>query len=186
MIKLFNKILDHKITPNGFYLLLTIKEQEDVRLSNIDGELASLFANQLITEIGITEKGEAVISSILNDKKKNITDEDREKITQYREMFPKGNLPYGLPARNPVKELEKKFLWFFNNYDYTWDVILQATKNYISHCDTESYKFMKTSTYFISKANPDKTVVSTLASWCDMIKDGEDDVSTENQYNSAI
>ncbi len=187
MIKLFNKIIDNKITPNGFYLLLTIKEEDEVRLSNIDNELKQLVANGLITDIGITEKGEEVINNILNSKKKVLSEEDKAYVAQYRELFPKGNLPYGLPARNPVKELEKKFLWFFNNYDHTWDTVLKATKKYIDACQTEDYKYMKTSTYFISKANPDKTVVSVLASWCDTVLDNNDlpDITDEG-YNSAI
>lgn len=189
MIKLFNKILDKKVTPNGFYLLLTIQENEDVRLNNIDGELKYLLDAGLISHDGITEKGEELITLITNiskNKKYEITEQDKANIELYRNIFPKGNLPSGYPARVPNKELEKKFTWFFSNYDYDWETILKATKKYVEQYEPEGYKYMKTSSYFIYKSDVDKNTVSTLASYCDMILDNSDDVQPGTSYAGAI
>ena len=189
MLKLLNKVLDQKISPNGFYILLAIKEDGDMRLNNIDGEFKVLLDTGFVTHEGLTEKGEKAVSAVLESFSKGkhiITKEDREYIEKYRELFPKGNLPSGHPARVPAKELEKKFMWFFSNYDYTWDVIINATKKYINQYEPEGYKYMKTSTYFIYKSNPDKTGVSTLASYCDMMLDVSEDDGPKEVYNNAI
>lgn len=188
MLKLFNKIIDKKITPNGFYFLLTIKENEDVRLNNIEGEIQSLLNAGFLTPEGITEKGEEIISLITNFTKTTkyvLTQEDKENIEKYRNIFPKGNLPSGYPARVPNKELEKRFIWFLSTYDYEWDTILKATKKYVEQYEPEGYKYMKTSSYFIYKSDVDKNVVSTLASYCDMILDSTDDINPES-YSSAL
>jgi len=119
--------------------------------------------------------------------KHTITKEDLANIEKYREMFPKGNLPSGQPARSPVKELEKKFIWFFTNYYYSWETILEATKKYVEQYEAEGFMYMKTSNYFIYKTNPDKTGTSTLASFCDMILDIDDeDKGPKESYNGAI
>ena len=188
MLKLFNKIIDKKITPNGFYLLLTIQENEDVRLNNIDGELHSLLNAGFVTPEGITDKGEEIINLIANFSKSTkhiITEEDKQNIELYRNIFPKGNLPSGYPARVPNKELEKRFIWFLSTYDYTWETILKATKKYVEQYEPEGYKYMKTSSYFIYKSDVDKNVVSTLASYCDMILDSTDE-DTKESYSSAL
>lgn len=189
MLKLLNKILDQKVTPNGFYILLAIKENGDMKLNNIEGEFKNLMDGGFVDHEGLTEKGENAVNMVLESFSKGkhiITQEDKEYIEKYRNLFPKGNLPSGHPARVPAKELEKKFIWFFSNYDYGWDVIIKATKEYINQYEPEGYKYMKTSTYFIYKSNPDKTGVSTLASYCDMILDTSTDDGPKEVYNNAI
>lgn len=189
MLRLLNKILDQKITPNGFYILLAIKENSDMKLNNIEGEFGSLMTSGFVTGEGLTEKGETAVNIVLESFSKTkyiITQEDRDYIEKYRELFPKGSLPSGHPARVPAKELEKKFIWFFSNYDYTWEIVIDATKKYINQYEPEGYKYMKTSTYFIYKSNPDKTGVSTLASYCDMMLDVSEDDGPKEVYNNAI
>jgi hypothetical protein len=39
---------------------------------------------------------------------------------------------------------------------------------YVTKYRIDSYKFMKTSMYFIRKENAQKMVVSELANWCEM------------------
>ena len=85
-----------------------------------------------------------------------------------------------------MKELEKKFLWFLGTYKYSWDVILKATKKYIDQYQSEGYKYMKTSGYFIVKNGLDRTSVSALANYCDVILDGDDDIQTGPSYVGAI
>jgi len=134
----------------------------------------------------LTVKGEELVKDFISKyklddtgkikRKASFSEQDFLKVTEYRELFPKGTLPSGQPARAPSKELEKKFLWFFLNYNYDWDTILKATKKYISDYESAGYKYMKTSSYFINKTDKGVTT-STLASYCDMILDGDDTIT---------
>lgn len=197
MVKVFNKIIDNGLSPNGLYVLYCIKNRNKPKNINEHLELRLLVADGFLNnDFEITPKGKAVIDKIeahyeVQDdskikKKSGLTAKDLENIAKYRELFPKGNLPSGSPARISVKELEKKFLWFFNTYQYDWDTILKATKKYVDQYQQEGYKFMKTSGYFIVKNGIDRTSVSTLANYCDMILDGDVDVQTGPSYAGAI
>lgn len=90
----------------------------------------------------------------------------------YRSMWPPITLPTGKTARSPSKDLELRFKWFFSNYNYTWDMIFQATENYITYYRDRNYVFMRTSSFFIYKEESTKIRTSNLAEWCDSIKDG--------------
>jgi hypothetical protein len=100
-------------------------------------------------------------------------------IDQYREIFPKGKLPSGVPARNNVKILTENFRWFFSEYDYTWEEIMKATKMYVNEYRQNNYMYMQNSQYFISKQDKHKVKTSKLADYCDMIRDG---ISTEEDH----
>ncbi len=198
MIKLFNKMVDFNISPNGLYLLYCIKNRKKPHVINQVFETRFLQADGFLNDdLEITKKGEDVLVKlestyeIVDDdkikKKTGLTDLDKKNIEAYRELFPKGNLPSGSPSRSPIKELEKRFIWFFNNYEYDWDTILKATKKYVSQYEPEGYKFMKTSGYFIFKSSLDKTSTSTLATYCDMILDGDSSPEIpDGGYTSAI
>ena len=95
-----------------------------------------------------------------------------EKLNLYRKIFPAGKLPSGKPARVNVKTLENSFRWFFENYDFTWDEIIKATKMYVNYYEDRQYMYMKTSLYFVGKEDKSKIKSSELADYCDMIKDG--------------
>lgn len=105
-------------------------------------------------------------------QKKEVMGEDFvEKVAIYRELWPNQKLPTGVPARVNLKELEKKLTWFFTNYKFSWDTVLQATKLYIQENEGNGYTYMKNSGYFISKMDANRSVTSTLANYCDMILD---------------
>jgi len=100
------------------------------------------------------------------------TEIDPEKIEEYRLMWPNLILPSGKNARCNSKELQAKFKWFFDNYDYEWDTILKATVEYIKYYSERGYNFMRTSSYFIYKESIPKFRTSTLAEWCDKVLHG--------------
>lgn len=120
------------------------------------------------------------LDKIDNSKKKNkhaiLGINYLDNINTYRELFPKGKLASGAPARSPIPELENKFTQFFTIFpQYDWDTILKATERY-----TEEYNgslYMSTSSYFISKQDAQKITVYKLASYCDTVIDGESDGS---------
>ncbi len=205
MVRIFTEIINDGLTPNGLYFLMTVTEGTGVKIINYHLEKRLLESSGFIENNKITQKGYQVIEkykkiykeafSKSGKKKKSFSPQDEEMIYQYRELFPKGMLPSGSPARQAYKELEKKFNWFFINYDYNWDVIIAATKLYINKYQQENYMYMKTSGYFILK-NEKGVEVSTLATYCDMVLDLKqtaqpienqlDNPSENNTYSSAI
>lgn len=187
MIKILQSIASENISPNGFYLLLCLEKEKEPKSINISSESRILEIDGYLKNKKITEKGKKVIKEIsakyqieenkVVKKKLGMTPEDLVKINEYRELFPRGVLPSQVPARVPAKELEKKFIWFFNNYSYDWDVVIKATKKYISEFKANNYLYMKNSGYFISKLEKNG-IVSALASYCDMVVDGDDSEQT--------
>jgi|TARA_R100000935_G_scaffold1442_1_gene4705 hypothetical protein len=97
-----------------------------------------------------------------------------EKINIYRETFPNTRLPSGKPARVNVKMLSESFRWFFETYDYEWQDVINATKMYVNEYRDAEYMYMQTSQYFICKQDKHRVKSSTLADYCDMIRDGID------------
>ena len=97
-----------------------------------------------------------------------------EKINAYREIFPARKLPSGKPARNNVKALGEAFRWFFETYEYTWEDVIKASKMYVNEYRDADYLYMQTSQYFICKQDKHRVKHSTLADYCDMIRDGID------------
>jgi hypothetical protein len=175
------------ITPNNLYVLFMLNRKEIPKLVNLNAEMRLLKLEKFITESNTTtQKGLDVLKKYdeflkqLKDKKILPPSIDANNLTKFREMFPKGVLPSGQAARVNIKELEKKMVWFFENYKYDWDTIFKATKKYLDKYSLEGYMYMKTSGYFIGKLEKG-VIVSTLASYCDMILDGDEE---NKNYNS--
>lgn len=188
MIKIFKEIIKNKMTPNEFYILYCMVKQEELHVHQIDSELNALRDNGYIDQHGIyTDKATKLVNQIENsgNKKYVLSETDIINVGVYREMFPKGNLPSGSPARVNVKDLEKRFLWFLTNYDYSWETILEATRMYIEKYKAEDYKYMKTSAYFIFKTEQGQTI-SQLANFCDMVTEGEEVVATPNYLSHTV
>ena len=101
-----------------------------------------------------------------------------DSINIYRETFPNKRLPSGKPARVNVKVLAESFRWFFETYEYKWIDVIKATKMYVNEYRDAEYLYMQTSQYFICKQDKHKIKSSTLADYCDMIRDG---IDTEEQ-----
>lgn len=95
------------------------------------------------------------------------------KIENYINVFPKTKLPNGKYARGNPKNIETNFRWFFENYNYSWDVILDATTMYVQEYMAKNYMYMRTAMYFIRKDDGTRTVHSDLADYCDKIINNE-------------
>lgn len=179
MWELFNLVQKNDLSPNQFFLLLSIREKISVTTFNQE-DYNKLVKIDYIRDNKITVKGNNVINSIdsyfSGKKSKSINDllgiNYIKKVNDYRELFPKGKLPSGSPSRNNVKSLTENFVWFFSQYDFTWDEVLEATKMYIEEYKRENYQYMQNSLYFISKQDKNKVKFSKLADYCDMIRDG--------------
>ncbi|NQY42585.1 MAG: hypothetical protein HRT87_04485 [Legionellales bacterium] len=184
MLEIFKKIAAHNITPNAAMCLFYIKKK--ITPSTIDNDaaveelLAAGFIRKDENKITIRPSGNAFIRMLDNyfTKAKKRTNEElmgkdfSEKISAYRLLFPAGKLPSGSPSRNNVKDLCENFRWFFETFDYSWDQVMSATRMYVKEYASNDYLYMQNSKYFIKKQDKHKNVTSSLADYCDMVKDG--------------
>ena len=179
MWKLLQKILGNKITPNQCLLLYSIKE--GIRPSTyLETDMLNLIKQGFYKGTSITQEGENLMASLDSyfTKAKKKTAEDLmgkdylENVKKYREAFPTGKLPSGVPARNNVKILTENFRWFFNEFDYTWEEVHKAVDIYINQYKAVDYEYMQNSQYTIAKQDKHKVKTSKLADYCDMVRDG--------------
>jgi len=194
----YDYLAKHGVSPNGFYVLHSMYEgYTHTGLINVRTEQYRLTMSEYLAEkdgvYTITTLGKGIVRNGLKalDKakakaKKVPFEEWQEKIVQFNEMFPKGKRPDSAHSyRTNPKELYEKFIWFFNEYpDYTWELVLQATAQYIkAYTDASDYTYMQSSKYFIKKEDKNKQVTSTLASMCWNILEGNDvDVNSEGYH----
>lgn len=184
---LFNGMTQEKLTPNQFYLLYCMKTGLSPTDINIHVELRELinseWVNKVVDEYVLTPKSIAIVNKIesyftTQHKKSNnalMGEGFEENAQKYNDLFPKRKLGSGKPARSHIKNIVTAFKWFFENYDYSWDVILHATELYLEKEEETGYKYTRTSQYFIKKQDvSDKSINSELANFCQLSIDGEE------------
>tara|TARA_R100000805_G_C3590685_1_gene92693 strand:- start:254 stop:844 length:591 start_codon:yes stop_codon:yes gene_type:complete len=187
MNEIFNRLIKESLTPNSLYVLHCIQNKISVnKLVSASLEVQKLKANDWIkNDLELTGKSiillEELNSFFRKSKKKTskdlLGDNFTLRIKMYNEVFPAKKLGSGKYARTNVKNLETAFRWFFENYDYSWDTIMSATKLYVEEYQLKNYEYMRTSQYFIRKQNnSDKTFESDLANFCEQYLNGEDTV----------
>ena len=181
MWELFQQILKEKMTPNQFLILYGIKKSLSLPLPDNKSDVQQLKSLGFIEQDGsLSISANKVIARFENyfikaKKRTSIQLMGKEflkRINEYRDIFPAGKLPSGKPARVNVKTLENSFRWFFENYDFSWDEVIDATSMYVNSYRDNDYMYMKTSQYFISKQDKSKVRTSDLADYCDMVRDG--------------
>lgn len=175
------KVLNSEgVMPNEFAFLVSL--ESGVTFPKLDKivDKQSLVDKQLIENVEkgfkITTKGMDLIVKAASSEKKSkkvyVNKSFKDNVIKYRELFPKGKLPSGKPARQNINSLTTSFKWFFDNFDYSWEEIFKATRMYLAEYHARNYEYMSTSQYFISKMNGSKVRYSILADYCDMIRDG--------------
>lgn len=195
MEEIFDKLIKAGLTPNAFYVLYCSKEKR-VPNSFVSHalEVKRLQSDNWLSEsLQLTQKSLTFIQEIdaffKKSKKKTSSvlmgESFLDLIQEYVEIFPNKRLSSGKPARVNVKTLENSFRWFFDTYSYSWDIILQATNKYVNDYEMKNYEFMRTSQYFVRKQNTDKTWDSDLATYCDMILNGEEDYD-DNHFKDKV
>tara|TARA_R100000995_G_C3484584_1_gene126391 strand:+ start:9035 stop:9559 length:525 start_codon:yes stop_codon:yes gene_type:complete len=161
-------------------VLYGIKKSLSLPLDNVNKQVEQLVKIGMLEDGKLTTKGKRVIVKFENyfikaKKRTNIQLMGKnfvKRLNEYREVFPAGKIPSGKPARVNIKTLENSFRWFFENYDFSWDEVIDATKMYVNEYRDKEYMYMKTSQYFIAKEDKNKVKSSDLADYCDMIRDG--------------
>lgn len=190
MEEIYSRLLKMGLSPNTFYVLHCIhKSMIPASFVNAKIETKRLVSENWLTEsLKLTQKSlifmEEIDSFFKKTKKKTSTDlmgsDFAENMQTYVELFPNRKLPSGKYARTTIKNLESSFKWFFENYYYSWDIILLATEKYVDEFSIQSYNFMRTSQYFIRKQNIDKSFDSELANYCDIVLSKEE--SDDDNY----
>ena len=195
MWELFQIIFKNQLTPNQVAILFGMSLKIALPKILQDDKDALLKLKYIVLEdeqYKLTPDGKAFIAHLDNyfikaKKKTNIQLMGKsfvDNINVYREIFPNKKLPSGKPARVNVKMLSESFRWFFETYDSTWDQIFEATRMYVNEYRDQEYMYMQTSQYFICKQDKHKVKSSTLADYCDMIKDGID--TEENHFKETV
>lgn len=187
----FNHITEGGLTPNQFYLLHCLNQGISCPTLNLHQELRGLIGSEFIMSqpdakggfnYQLQPKALSLISKIdsyfgVQVKKSNngLMGQDFEtNAEKYNEIFPRMKLPSNKPARSPLKEIVVAFREFFKEYDYGWEIIHQAAAYYIEEEEKKGFKYTRTSRYFIRKQDSDKSWISDLAGYCELIKNGED------------
>lgn len=166
------------LSPNELYLLWCIHNKTKPLNINAHTELRKLKSKSLIDDEGkLSPMAIEFLSKMQNQDVPKVavssTDITDDYIEKYVMLFPKGKLPSGKQARADRRNLKANFIWFFKNYKYDWDTILKATALYVDEYERKNYLYMRTSQYFISKMNPDKSRESELANYCSQIISGD-------------
>ena len=184
MREMFDLITKEGLTPNQFYLLFCMQSKVQSVGINIHQELRALEIEGWITaKRELSEKAVSLLQDIesyfTKSKKKTnrvILGEDaKSNIDTYNNMFPTKKLPSGKYGRSAINNLESAFKWFFQNHNYPWKTVLEATVMYINEYEKKNYLYMQTSQYFIRKQQADKSWGSELANWCAAVENGDTD-----------
>lgn len=180
MTEIFNRLVQENLTPNAYYVLHCIKEKVvPNKFVNKELECSRLQNDQWLTkDLQLTSKSIIFIDEIggffkrtKSKASKDLMGEDfLQKIQEYVEIFPNRKLSSGKYARTNVKNLESSFRWFFATYDYSWELILEASEKYVKDYEMRNFEYMRTSQYFVRKQNIDKSFESELANYCELIK----------------
>jgi hypothetical protein len=170
-------IKETELTPNQLYLLYCIYVDEKPLHINLYAELRALKNAGCVSQEGkITEKGIEISVKLPVTKKvpkRSSIVITEECVDTYLELFPKGKLPSGRQARADKRNIKTNLEWFFKTYQYDWDTVIKATQLYVDEYERKNFLYMKTSQYFISKMNPDRSRDSELANYCSQIITGD-------------
>jgi translation initiation factor 2 beta subunit (eIF-2beta)/eIF-5 len=180
----FDKLKKKKLPVQSYYVLYKLYSEPELSAmgKQIIKEKYQSIAEYINKDCTLNDKGikliegmESIFKPIKQLKTLELLGPDhKERIEEFLDIFPTGKLPNGKYARTNKKTIEENFRWFFQEYQYDWDLIIQATQKYVDEYRMDNYKFMRTAMYFIKKLI-DGTVQSELATYCEAIINGDDD-----------
>jgi hypothetical protein len=173
---LFDRLKYFKITVKEYLLIYQIYIGKDIY-----DAVKSTLRTELYNNGKLTDYSTHIIESVdelFVAKKKIKLDvlmgiDYSERIDAYLDLFPTAKLPNGKYARGNKKNIETNFKWFFENYNYAWEVIIAATAMYVAEYRAKNFMYMRTAMYFIRKDDGTRTVHSDLADYCDKIVNNE-------------
>jgi hypothetical protein len=132
------------------------------------------FENQSSNQVSLKKKDE-----FKKTKETLPSDFNDNKLAEFIQMFSKANI--GLSGKmTPKINVVKKFIKFFEMYDYTMDEVLKGTELYITNLKkTGSIQYIRECGYFILK-KIDGMDHSDLAKWCEEYRSGGKSYTSHN------
>jgi hypothetical protein len=178
-------LLEKELSPNQYIyslLLLLDRKEELLALFKIDNEkkvkhdLYKLYTKHIIeNDFENLEEFtlETLEALILTKEAKNLitTTSTYKDINEFMDIwyniFPKGIYSGGYLVRSGKAGCTIKMVKFIkNNPEFSKELIIRATKLYVSQCASKGYTYMQLAEHFIYKNNK-----STLASLCESLMD---------------
>lgn len=86
---------------------------------------------------------------------------DLDFVEEWIKLFPEGIKSGGYYVRSSEKGVKKKFITFFNQYDFSPEKVLQATEKYIEEMRSKGWRGIQLAVNFIEKDGN-----SNLANYC--------------------
>jgi len=139
------------------------------------------FANMFVTDLFVEDFIEKSIPSKL------ISEKLEDWFDEWFDLWPRGIKSGGYLVKSDKQGCITKMGKFIKKYpEYTKDVIIRATKDYVNFMRMKQYNFMQLAHYFI-----DKNGISNLGSSCEDVKcrlEREDiiDLKIEDDYSRDI
>jgi len=171
------------------YRLYPNPKLNQAQINAISKKVPKIYINEdcTLTEEGVKliKKVDSFFKPMKNLKNMELLGDDyQEQIDIFLSIFPTQKLPSGKYARGNKKNIEANFMWFFQEYDYDWELILDATEKYIEEFQKKNFMYMRTAQYFIKKMI-DGTATSELATYCDILLN-QDDYVPERTIKSRV
>ena len=149
---------------------------------NIHTELRGLEGTGMIANGSLTPEAHGLIAQLeiyynvqnIKTTRQILGDNSKEYIQKYKELWPKKRIPQGYYVSSTFENLEGAFKWFFKNYDYSWDIIIDASLRYLDEKERDNFNYTMKSQFFIRKQQQDKSWHSELANYCELIISGEE------------
>jgi len=192
-MEIYKILLRKSLTPNQFYVLYCMKENVTSNGVNISQELRKLKRDGwILGENKLSAQSLQLIKEIegyfkVGKKKTNkeiMGDDFTTNLKLYNETFIRERLPSGKAARSALGNIEPAFRWFFQNFEYDWETVLKATQLYVREYSNKK-QYQSSSQYVIRKQQTDKTWVSILADYCEIVESGED-MSQERVFATKV
>ena len=165
-----------KLTPSCFvYLTLLLLKKRSLANELCDDFLRSAELPARCIKLGVLtlvndryELNESKFAQLSNS-----SDIDTF-VDEYRNIFPKGVQTYGYPVKGDKAACRTKLTRFLKKYpEYNKNIILKATREYVSSRIMYNYEGLQLAHYFI-----DKDGISNLASMCEQNLSGNNSSSS--------
>jgi len=174
----FTLLKHNKVTLKQHYLLYEqlINPSKPLNyITNNQKDLDDLHKKGLLIDYKVSPAGEEFLLTVERlfrgqtqlTSRQLMGDDYKEKILQYRNLFPNIKLKSGLAAWQSPEILETAFRWFFQKFTYDWATILKATQIYMIRQNNGDNQYCQTSQYFVRKNDK-----STLSNICEEIRTG--------------
>lgn len=170
---------EENLSPNAIVQLYCICY--NIKLNEYPDAINYLFARNYITaNKELTDKGKRFSIDFLGNKEifkiSEPEDEIEFFIQEYRKLF-KGYKPGSMGDKNACLNKMNKFFKDYPEYANK-ELIIKATKKYINSLN--NYQYLKQADYFIFKSDFGKIPTSLLATYCEEVDGGIEEISDKS------